>query len=379
MCGKEFENYFDETQFCSRFCYREYKAEHSIYSDAICPICHKIFKPTRKGQKYCSAECRASSTRKRVICICDYCGKPFQRKPSECKSSSRNFCSRECYKNGCAWSDSDTQILRDNYGKMAYSEMVNLFSVEKTSKAISSRAISIGIVASRDWSEEEIAILTENYGRIPIHELTKMLPNRTVPSIRGQARQHKLLSYFYTHHNYSKDEDAYIRANYLTETNVKIAQTLHRSENGIGQHLLCLGLHRPTEIDNYKRLYNYLRARLTTWRDRYRESKGFTCALTGSHSGIVVHHIRGFNLILAEAMDNLDFPIYTDIKNYSQGQLDSIYNEYMTLQEYYGQYICVCENIHDQFHSLYGCGNNTKEQWDEFVRKYYPNKINETV
>lgn len=33
--------------------------------------------------------------------------------------------------------------------------------------------------------------------------------------------------------------------------------------------------------------------------------------------------------------------------------------------------ICITEHIHIKFHHLYGYGNNTKEQWNDFLEKYY--------
>lgn len=41
-------------------------------------------------------------------------------------------------------------------------------------------------------------------------------------------------------------------------------------------------------------------------------------------------------------------------------------------QEYYGDYICISESVHEQFHRQYGKGGNTREQWNEFI-KYYNN------
>lgn len=74
---------------------------------------------------------------------------------------------------------------------------------------------------------------------------------------------------------------------------------------------------------------------------------------------------------MAETIDILNFPIYTDLNLYSQDKLDLFIKTFLDLQEYYGQYICITEAIHKQFHSLYGYGDNTKEQWDDFVNKYY--------
>lgn len=42
----------------------------------------------------------------------------------------------------------------------------------------------------------------------------------------------------------------------------------------------------------------------------------------------------------------------------------------LELQESYGAYVCIAENVHKEFHKQYGYGDNTLEQWNEFVENY---------
>lgn len=275
--------------------------------------------------------------------------------------------------NAMFWSDEDTQALIDNYRKLSYKEMSenNIFSTYKTVDEIKRRATYIGITLPRDWSEEEINILKNNYSKVSMVELMTMLPKRTKASILGKARTLKLKSKFYLSHMYSDEENEYLKNNYLLKSNEELSKELRRSPQGIAIHLLVLDLHRPTEIDNYKTLKKYVRTRLIPWRDKIRESNGYICALTGSKSNIVVHHIRGFNLLFYETIENLNFPIYDDISQYNQQQLDDFLNEFMEIQESYGNYICINEDVHKAFHKEYGYGNNTKEQWNEFIDIYY--------
>jgi hypothetical protein len=59
----------------------------------ICPTCRKIFKPTRKGQKYCSPECAPFPHKlsKPKTYVCENCGKEFTSYWSKAR-----FCSRKC-------------------------------------------------------------------------------------------------------------------------------------------------------------------------------------------------------------------------------------------------------------------------------------------
>lgn len=57
-------------------------------------------------------------------------------------------------------------------------------------------------------------------------------------------------------------------------------------------------------------------------------------------SRLVVHHLNGYNW---------DKEHRLDINNV----------------------VVIRENIHKNFHKLYGYGNNTKNQWDDFINKYF--------
>jgi hypothetical protein len=261
--------------------------------------------------------------------------------------------------------------LIENFGKISYKEMTALFAPPKTVDEIRRRAIYIGLTSSREWTDDEIAILTDNYSIKPMKEVMHLLPNRTRSSILRQAQTQGIQSYFYLTHLYSDEEIRYLKDNYLDKSNEELAMVLNRTANGISQCLRILDLHRPTKFDHYKNLVHYVRQRLTTWRDSIREQCDYVCAVTGKRSNVRVHHIRGFNLLFGETVDLLDFPIYEDMSKYTQKQLDEFVDAFLDIQESYGQYICIREEVHKEFHKLYGYGNNTKEQWDDFIEKYY--------
>lgn len=371
QCQKEFNDYFESTSFCSRKCYYDYRRENSKYKNIICPICGIEFKQFRKNHMFCSVECRVKSTEKKVECKCEYCGKLFKRIESEVIKNKHHYCSEECKQKGMYWSDEDTNLLIENFHTMSYKEMTNIFSSYKTVDEIKRRAVYIGLTKSRKWTQEEIDILIQYYSTTPIQNVMDLLPNKTLLSIRGQAKVQNLKSFYYLSRKYTDEENEYLKNNYLNKTDDELAEHLKRDPNAIGQHLWVLGLKRPYCTNNYDGLAEYIRSRLYGWKNEVRKQNNYTCAITGTRSNVVVHHIYGFNLLLAETIDNLQLDVYKDLSKYSDEQLDRLVDEFLSLQEYYGQYICISEKVHKHFHNIYGYGNNTKQQWDEFVNTYY--------
>lgn len=373
MCGKEFEDYCKTTKFCSRNCYDKHRKENGKLRDRECVVCGKLFRPSYSGQIFCSVDCRVKSTENKIDCICDHCGKHFKRIKSEVDKNTHHYCSIDCKQNAMQWNNEDVEILRCNYGKIPYKEMVSIFSTPKSIKEISRKAVSIGLATSRKWSTEEIKILIDNYSSKPMSDVLRMLPGRSQHSILGKAKSLDLKSYFYLNRVYTKEDEEYLKNNYLNKSNDELAKILNRSPNGIAQHLFVLKLYRPREKSGYNSISEYIRGRLIPWIKQVKRDNNFTCSITGTRSKIIIHHIRGFNLILDEAIEKIDFPIYDSINDYSDKQLDELFHTFYDLQELYKNYICLTESVHKQFHSIYGYGNNTEDQWCEFVNTYYKN------
>ncbi len=110
------------------------------------------------------------------------------------------------------------------------------------------------------------------------------------------------------------------------------------------------------------------------WSKEVKEYYNYTCCLTGSHSNIVVHHCRGFSLLFDETIELLGFEIKDNFIDYSDDELIIFTNKFIEIQEYYNAYVCITESVHKLFHKIYGYGDNTVEQWDEFVSDYNDGK-----
>ena len=368
-CGKEYENYFKDSKFCSKACYQKYRDKNSKLKNHICPNCGKFFDAHDSNTIYCSKKCAGEAQRNRVICVCDNCGKEYEIQKYKYDKSLKHFCSEECKHEVMCWSKEDEDILRKYYGKLSYKEISKKLNRSIQPHSLYRKALDLGIVKPANiWINEEVEILINNYSVKPMSEVMKLLPGRTQYAILGQARKYDLKSYFYLNRLWSDSEIKYLKDNYIDKSYEDMSNELGRTIVAIKVRMYLLNLHKPTEISNYDNLYNYIRQRLVPWRNKVREEHDYTCEITGSRSNIVVHHIRSFNLLLEECFDILNFPIYDDFSLYTQEQLDYFMESFLELQELYGAYVCISESVHKKFHKQYGYGDNTLEQWNEFIK-----------
>lgn len=376
-CGKEYGSYNNKSKYCSDDCYNKQRSKKEKLNKLVCLYCGKTFETYQKDKKYCCKECATKSQTKKVYCSCDNCGKEIVKKRFEFLKNKHNFCSRKCLDEYFGWDESDINILKNNYRKIPLSDIQSKLNKHYSLKAIKSKATALGLSRSRLWSDDEIKILKENYSKIPKSEISKLLPNRTYVSIKRKAESFGLICFESINKYYSNDDNKYLSENYMELSNEELALHLNRTPYAIEQRLRVLGLHRPIEIqkEGYKDLNKFIRSRITTWKDNYRRQCNYTCCVTGEHSNIVVHHCRSFNLLLDEAIKKIDFEIKDTFNEYDDVQLELLAKTFIEIQEKYGEYVCISEKIHRLFHKIYGYGNNTIEQWNEFIQDYKNNKI----
>jgi hypothetical protein len=108
----------------------------------------------------------------------------------------------------------------------------------------------------------------------------------------------------------------------------------------------------------------YLRDRLREWTFNSMKNNNFTCSLTGKKGGnLNVHHIYGFSLLMSETLQYLGLR-KKKVDQFTKEELENIKNVIFEKHNNYG--IVLCEEIHKLFHKLYGKGNNTPNQFEEF-------------
>lgn len=121
-------------------------------------------------------------------------------------------------------------------------------------------------------------------------------------------------------------------------------------------------------------LNNFLRDKLTDWNRQSYVSCDYKCVVSGVKESdeLVVHHLYSFKKIIEEALYNLNLEWKVSIGEYLREELLLIEEEVRKLHEHYPLGVVLKKSIHNQFHSIYGSGNNNSEQFEEFLMDYYP-------
>lgn len=98
------------------------------------------------------------------------------------------------------------------------------------------------------------------------------------------------------------------------------------------------------------------------------------CFLTDVKKDCVIHHLKSFNTILNESLDELNLCLHRKLKDYSKDDFEKLEN--LVISKHKVEIgILLQRKVHNQFHSLYGKGDNTLEQFIDFTKKYYPHKL----
>ena len=84
-----------------------------------------------------------------------------------------------------------------------------------------------------------------------------------------------------------------------------------------------------------------------------------------------IHHVnKNFSEILELTFKISNIEIKETIEEYTSEELEKLEKICLMLHYFFGQGVCLTEEEHKLFHSLYGKHDNTKEQFKEFEERF---------
>jgi len=280
------------------------------------------------------------------------------------------------------FTDEERDIIQKNYTKCStIRELILKYNLDRTESSILTIIQKLNVKKRLSWTLEEKNVIRLNYHKMKRIELLKLLPNRNIRQLNLQLQKMGLIGngpgYQYTEKDYS-----FIRENYEKMTDVEIGEVLHREPQSIKEVRRKLKLYRqdPDDDTNYHNLSRFLDKYSNQWREKSIEMCENKCFLTGAKFDDV-HHLFSRNLIIASTLRDLGLKeIDIEDVNKKNGSFkNQIINAYRKQERMHPYGICLSKDIHIKFHSLYGFGNNTPQQFIEFVTNFFPNKLDETL
>lgn len=270
------------------------------------------------------------------------------------------------------FSKEEDEILKRYFGKISTKE-VSLLLDGRDEKAIYHRARKLGLEAYKIWTKEKDEFLINNYDKLRIRDLMKALGLNSNTPIYNRMRELGLQNCGIGR-IWNDGDDRFLIDNYNLLTNKDIASILKRTEIAIKSRASNLGIKKEINVEtNYSDIRKFLRANNEGWRNEIIKICGGKCIFTESEN-FVVHHLYANHLITSEAIEKFGVGFDIDVTNENRKQRKEFKDLYLKIEWSYPA-ICIREDIHNKFHSIYGLGNNTPEQFIEFVSNFFPEKL----
>lgn len=110
-----------------------------------------------------------------------------------------------------------------------------------------------------------------------------------------------------------------------------------------------------------------LRKSIKDWAYQVLKRDKFLCQVSGRYDNLEVHHLVGFNTLIEQASSETGVPILQKLEQYNS--LEDFERLKKRVQELHTPEIGITltKDIHNDFHNKYGRGNNTEEQFKEYL------------
>ena len=264
------------------------------------------------------------------------------------------------------WTDEDVAILSNNYSSQGDAKKVyELLDHKFDLRSIYEKAHKLGLATRSYWTDKEDKLLKEFYSIKSMDEICQMLPNRRRTAIISHALSLGLQSKIV----WKENEIQFLKDHYLEMRDEEISQVINHPSRSVQMKRLQLGLYRQIFENCYTNISQYLRRNNSKWRADSERDCNYKCVITGDQYDDV-HHLHSMNLIIAETMESLGYEHDVDPSSISYDALREILAIFIQTQSKYPLGVCLRKDIHIQFHKEYGLGNNTIDQFQQFLQKH---------
>ena len=115
------------------------------------------------------------------------------------------------------------------------------------------------------------------------------------------------------------------------------------------------------------------------WFSSSKQQVNYTCELTGKVGGVNTHHLKAFSIIVKEAHELNNIQVKQQVKDYTEEELHKLEEYVASWHKDTSNAVVLSEEVHMLFHSLYGKGDNTPEQFEEFRERYIAGEFKDLI
>lgn len=284
------------------------------------------------------------------------------------RSSARNGCFTEEEKRLIeeVYTTSTEQSLTDNINRLISTKMPH-----RTFGSIQTWASNHGLRMREPWTDNDITFLRDNYFTMFTEDIAKAI-NRTPTAVYNMVRKLGLKGA--PRSLYSKEDIEFVRDNYLQMSDGEIGKVLHRAGNSIKELRIKNGLPRPRPEDVFYGFEIYTHRHNVEWKKASAKNCGYKCVITGEHFDDI-HHLFSRNSIIEEVLE--DNPEYKSINfnDLKDNEKEDAMAKFIEAQSKHPLGVCLRKDFHIMFHKKYGYGDNTPEQFYQFVKEVAPDRL----
>jgi hypothetical protein len=300
-------------------------------------------------------------------------------KDKNLKTGLRNVC-HEC-KGGTygerrlqpKWTKEEEDLLKKEYPDNLNKNIVHLFP-NRNEKGIIDKASQLGI------SKSEIAIEKryEEHSEFMFHNSPWIGVPKT--EYEKQALSEQMKKRWEENPDVMLANVQYERTVHHREYlgKIKVEAGLWKGENNPRFINPLFGSDNGRWLGGITPLLFWLRNQLGDWKQESMKFHNYTCVLTGKDFDDI-HHLYSFKQIVKETLDSLEFEYTKTLETFTEEELEIVRELIIKNNNKYGFGVCLTKNVHKLFHDLYGYGDNTPEQFEEFKSRFNNGEFIETL
>lgn len=258
--------------------------------------------------------------------ICDYCGKDFYKRPSAIKKDKTHCCSKKCSSELAH--KKRVKIIEDKFNEDIKTILHELYVERKLSTRKIAEIIDLSVNKTQEYLHRY---------NIPVRYGSEAVKTQWI----NNPERRKLSRKIAEEHLQTKEVRDKVRETMQTEEYRR-----KQSVSKMGEKNGMFGIYGENHpnwnpsLTDYERIVGRKTKRDVEWREKVYKRDNYTCVTCGDDEGrnLNAHHLYSHN-------------------KYKDKRYDI--NNGVTL----------CETCHKAFHDKYGYGNNTREQFNEFMNK----------